>query len=54
MFPVGCRWREVQLQDIKREAWAVGDYEFWDEQRSRWSSQRPAACSMAGHSLTSG
>ena len=54
MFPVGCRWREVQTRGLHREAWAIGEYQFWDDSRSAWSNARPAACDVPAQQLTPG
>ena len=35
-------------QGVKKEFWAVEEYEFWDDWRQRWTKEQPSACLVKG------
>ena len=53
VFPEGCKWRAVEHKGgMKKEFWAIVEYEYYDESRERWSSVQPAVCYVRGEGHT--
>eukprot|EP00884_Botryococcus_braunii_P003283 jgi/Botrbrau1/12956/Bobra.154_2s0016.1 len=48
IFPVGCKWRDIQQKDGSGAFWKVEQYEYWDASRSAWSSKQPSSCLVQG------
>lgn len=49
VFPVGCKWRDVQREGFDKEFWAVEEYEYWNDVKQTWTSKRPPGCTVEGH-----
>ncbi|CAL8471513.1 g11055 [Coccomyxa elongata] len=49
VFPVGCKWRDVQREGTDKEFWAVEEYEFWDDVKQTWTSKQQPGCIVEGH-----
>ncbi len=49
VFPVGCKWRDVQQEGTDKEFWALEEYEYWDDVKQTWTSNRPSKCTIESH-----
>ena len=52
VFPVGCKWRDVQPEGHQRGFWAVVQYEFWADAAQQWVAEMPEACMIKGEAST--
>ena len=48
VFPVGCKWRNVEAAGLQRGFWDVTEYEYWSQQLQAWVSKMPDACMVRG------
>ena len=48
VFPVRCKWQDVQSEGHKRSFWDVVQYEYWREEGQQWVAQMPEACMVKG------
>jgi len=48
VFPIGCKWRNVQYEGVAKDFWAVEEYEYWDEVKHGWTNKRPPGCTVGG------
>ena len=52
VYPVGCKWRDVQPEGQQRGFWDVIEYEYWSEAAQRWVAKMPEACMVRGEHST--
>ena len=48
MYPVGCKWRDVQPEGQERGFWDVVKYEYWSDVAQHWVAKMPEACMVKG------
>ena len=52
VYPVGCKWRDVQPAGQERGFWDVVKYEYWSNAAHRWVSKMPEECMVKGEDST--
>ena len=52
VYPVGCKWRDIQPEGQQRGFWDIVAYQYWSDVAQRWVAKMPEACFVRGKDST--
>ncbi|CAL5223424.1 g5938 [Coccomyxa viridis] len=52
VYPVGCKWRDVQPEGRQHGFWDIVKYEYWSQAAQQWVAKMPEACMVRGEDST--